>query len=230
MENMTENMNQQQPLDESKLSSRQRAVLDAIRDLKGQSGMPPTIREIALRVGLSSVSSAKYQIDQLKNMGFLEQIDNVSRGISVSGDAERLKNAQESGLVENPIHFGDFVQVPLVGQIAAGTPITADQNIDEFFALPQKLIGKGKVFLLKVKGDSMIDAAICNGDYVAVREQQTADNGDIVAALLNDEATVKSFKQSDGHTWLIPRNSTMEPILGDHASVMGKVVAVFRSL
>jgi len=216
-------------LDEAKLSARQRAVLEAIRDLKGQSGMPPTIREIALRVGLSSVSSAKYQIDQLKNMGFLEQIDNVSRGISVSGDVDRLKQSQD-GEVESPYHFGDFVQVPLVGQIAAGTPITADQNIDEFFALPQKLIGKGKVFLLKVKGDSMIDAAICNGDYVAVREQQSADNGDIVAALLNDEATVKSFKQSEGHTWLIPRNSTMEPILGDHASIMGKVVAVFRSL
>ena len=217
-------------LDVSKLSARQRAVLEAIRDLKAQKGMPPTIREIALKVGLSSVSSAKYQIDQLKNLGFLEQIDNVSRGISVSEEADKLQAAQESGLVENPIHFGDFVRVPLVGQIAAGTPITADQNIDEFFALPQKLIGKGKVFLLKVKGDSMIDAAICNGDYVAVREQQSADNGDIVAALLNDEATVKSFKQSEGHTWLIPRNSTMEPILGDHASIMGKVVAVFRPL
>jgi len=117
-----------------------------------------------------------------------------------------------------------------VGQIAAGTPITAEQNIDDWFTLPQRLVGKGNVFLLKVKGDSMIDAAICSGDYVAVREQQSADNGDIVAALLNEEATVKSFKQSEGHTWLIPRNSTMEPILGDHASIMGKVVAVLRSL
>lgn len=212
---------------EQKLSSRQQAVLDAIRAIKQRTGMPPTLREIAEEVGLSSVSSAKYQIDQLKNMGYLAQVENVSRGVSLATSGA---NDALVGQTSNVIPMGDFVQVPLVGQIAAGTPITAEQNIDDWFTLPQRLVGKGNVFLLKVKGDSMIDAAICSGDYVAVREQQSADNGDIVAALLNEEATVKTFKQSDGHTWLIPRNSTMEPILGDHASIMGKVVAVLRSL
>ena len=215
-------------MSEQKLSGRQQAVLNAIRNIKERTGMPPTLREIAEEVGLSSVSSAKYQIDQLKNMGFLAQVENVSRGVSLSPDTSIDGN--QSAPASNVIPMGDFVQVPLVGQIAAGTPITAEQNIDDWFTLPQRLVGKGNVFLLKVKGDSMIDAAICSGDYVAVREQQSADNGDIVAALLNDEATVKSFKQSEGHTWLIPRNSTMEPILGDHASIMGKVVAVLRSL
>jgi len=213
---------------EQKLSGRQQAVLNAIRNIKARTGMPPTLREIAEEVGLSSVSSAKYQIDQLKNMGFLAQVENVSRGVSLSSNAS--DSAEQPPAGTNVIPLGDFVQVPLVGQIAAGTPITAEQNIDDWFTLPQRLVGKGNVFLLKVKGDSMIDAAICSGDYVAVREQQSADNGDIVAALLNEEATVKSFKQSEGHTWLIPRNSTMEPILGDHASIMGKVVAVLRSL
>jgi repressor LexA len=120
--------------------------------------------------------------------------------------------------------------VPMVGRIAAGGPITAEQNIEEIFPLPRQLVGKGDLFLLKVVGESMIDAAICDGDWVVVRQQQTAENGDIVAALLEDEATVKTFKQRDGHTWLLPRNSSFEPILGDRAVVLGKVVAVLRSI
>jgi repressor LexA len=120
--------------------------------------------------------------------------------------------------------------IPMVGRIAAGGPITAEQNIEEIFPLPRQLVGKGDLFLLKVVGESMIDAAICDGDWVVVRQQQTAENGDIVAALLEEEATVKTFKQRDGHTWLLPRNSSFEPILGDHAVILGKVVAVLRSI
>jgi repressor LexA len=118
----------------------------------------------------------------------------------------------------------------MVGRIAAGIPITADQNVEEIFPLPRQLVGKGDLFLLKVVGESMIDAAICDGDWVVVRSQQTAENGDIVAAMLEEEATVKTFKQRDGHTWLLPRNSEFEPILGDHAVILGKVVAVLRSI
>jgi len=180
-------------------------------------------------VGLKSVASAKYQIDQLKNMGYLAQIDNVSRGISLADSGERQQAMQEAEANSNVV-TGAFRRVPLVGQIAAGIPITAEQNVDEWLTLPESLIGKGDVFLLKVKGESMIDAAICDGDYVAIRQQQNADNGDIVAAELDGEATVKVFKQRDGHTWLLPQNSAFEPILGDHAKVMGKVTAVFRSL
>ena len=216
-------------MDDNQLSARQRQVLDAIRDLRSQTDMPPTLREIAEAVGLKSVASAKYQIDQLKNMGFLAQIDNVSRGISLADSGERQQAMQEAEASSNVIS-GSFRRVPLVGQIAAGIPITADQNVEEWLTLPESLIGKGDVFLLKVKGESMIDAAICDGDYVAIRQQQSADNGDIVAAELDGEATVKVFKQRDGHTWLLPQNSAFEPILGDHAKVMGKVTAVFRSL
>ena len=120
--------------------------------------------------------------------------------------------------------------IPFVCQIAAGTPITAEQNVEDVFSLPRKLVGQGDLFLLKVKGDSMLDAAICDGDWVVVRQQQSADNGDIVAAMLEEEATVKTFKQNDGHTWLLPRNSAYEPILGDHAVILGKVVAVLRTV
>jgi repressor LexA len=120
--------------------------------------------------------------------------------------------------------------VPLVGRIAAGIPITADQQVDEVFPLPRQLVGKGDLFMLKVVGDSMIEAAICDGDWVVVRQQKDAENGDIVAAMLDDEATVKVFRQRDGHTWLLPRNSNFEPILGDFAVILGKVVAVLRSV
>ena len=120
--------------------------------------------------------------------------------------------------------------VPLVGHIAAGGPITAEQSVEDVLALPRQLVGHGELFMLRVKGDSMIDAAICDGDWVVVRRQSAADNGDIVAALLDDEATVKTFRQRDGHTWLLPQNTRYEPILGDHATVMGKVVSVLRSL
>jgi repressor LexA len=120
--------------------------------------------------------------------------------------------------------------VPMVGQIAAGIPITADQNVEEMFPLPRTLVGSGELFMLKVKGDSMIDAAICDGDWVVIRTQKTAENGDIVAAEIDGEATVKTFKQRDGKVWLLPRNSAFEPIDGTHASIMGIVVSVLRKL
>ncbi|GAA1353549.1 transcriptional repressor LexA [Falsarthrobacter nasiphocae] len=122
------------------------------------------------------------------------------------------------------------VGVPLVGRIAAGGPILAEQDIEDIVTLPRSIVGQGELFMLKVRGDSMVDAAICDGDLIVVRRQNTAMNGDIVAALLNDEATVKTFRQRDGHTWLLPQNSQYEPILGDHAVIMGKVVSVLRAL
>jgi repressor LexA len=138
-----------------------------------------------------------------------------------SGSGENIDNAPQ---------VQDAAMVPLVGRIAAGIPITADQQVDEVFPLPRQLVGKGDLFMLKVVGDSMIDAAICDGDWVVVRQQKNADNGEIVAAMLDGEATVKVFRQRDGHTWLLPRNSAFEPILGDDAEVLGKVVAVLRSV
>ncbi|WP_425481933.1 transcriptional repressor LexA [Arthrobacter yangruifuii] len=124
----------------------------------------------------------------------------------------------------------DTAMVPLVGRIAAGGPILADQQVEEMVPLPRQLVGHGDLFMLRVAGDSMVDAAICDGDWVVVRRQPTAENGDIVAALLEDEATVKTFRQRNGHTWLLPQNTRYEPILGDEATIMGKVVSVMRSL
>ena len=124
----------------------------------------------------------------------------------------------------------DTAFVPLVGRIAAGGPILAEQVVEDVMPLPRQLVGQGDLFMLKVSGDSMVDAAICDGDLVVVRRQQSAQNGDIVAALLDDEATVKTFRQRDGHTWLLPQNTRYEPILGDHASIMGKVVSVLRAV
>ncbi|MFM5904753.1 MAG: transcriptional repressor LexA [Micrococcales bacterium] len=212
----SKNLGRQSASEEPKLSGKQQEVFAAIQRLRADSGMPPTIREIADAVGFKSVASAKYQIDQLKAKGVLDQIENVSRGISISGEEEPVRS----------------IAVPLVGQIAAGYGTTALEHVEDTFALPEQLVGRGQLFMLKVKGDSMIDAAICEGDFVVVRSQPTADNGDIVAALLpgDEEATVKVFKQRDGHTWLLPRNSNYEPILGDEAKVMGVVVTVLRKL
>ena len=120
--------------------------------------------------------------------------------------------------------------VPVVGQIAAGIPITADELVEDVFPLPKQIVGEGTLFLLKVVGDSMIDAAICDGDWVVVRQQPTADNGDIVAAMLDNEATVKTFKRKDGKVWLLPHNADFSPIDGDHATILGKVTAVLRRL
>ena len=126
--------------------------------------------------------------------------------------------------------LANSVEVPLVGRIAAGGPILAEQAIEDVFALPRDLVGTGELFMLKVVGDSMVDAAICDGDWVVVRQQSQCENGDIVAALLNDEATVKTFKRRDGHVWLMPHNPQYAPILGDEAVIMGKVVSVLRRL
>jgi len=210
-----------------KLTKRQQDVLEAFIKLQAANNRPPTFREIGEMVGLNSSSSVAYQIDQLKALGYFTQQDNVSRGISLS---ENGAVAAESQGVTNNVVTGNFKSYPLLGKIAAGVPLLATENIDDHITLPESLVGKGDIFLLKVKGESMIDAAIMDGDIIAVRQQATAENNDIVAALVDDSATVKVFKQTDGHTWLLPRNSAFEPILGDHAQIMGKVTAVLRSI
>lgn len=204
---------------EMKMSAKQKEILDFIVLSKKQRGYAPSMREIGETVGLASSASVSHQLSQLEKLGAISRDTNRPRTIDVLLDA-----AQDQGQPE------DMAMIPFVGQIAAGTPITAEQNVEDVFSLPRKLVGQGDLFLLRVKGDSMLDAAICDGDWVVVRQQQTADNGDIVAAMLEEEATVKTFKQKDGHTWLLPRNSAYEPILGDHAVVLGKVVAVMRAV
>ena len=216
------------------LTARQQKILDAIRTEIEQKGYPPSMRQIGDMVGLASLSSVTHQLGRLETMGYIRRDPKLPRASEVLDEnGVGIHGSASSSLPELPnfeVGDEDLVPVPLVGRIAAGGPITAEQSVEDVLALPRQLVGNGKLFMLKVKGDSMIDAAICDGDWVVVREQHTADNGDIVAALLDDEATVKVFRQVDGHTWLMPRNSNYEPIMGDRATVMGKVVSVLRSL
>ena len=216
------------------LTARQQKILDAIRTEIEQKGYPPSMRQIGDMVGLASLSSVTHQLGRLETMGYIRRDPKLPRAIEVLDEnGVGIHGSSSSSLPELPnfeVGDEDLVPVPLVGRIAAGGPITAEQSVEDVLALPRQLVGNGKLFMLKVKGDSMIDAAICDGDWVVVREQHTAYNGDIVAALLDDEATVKVFRQVDGHTWLMPRNSNYEPIMGDRATVMGKVVSVLRSL
>ena len=208
------------------LSDKQLAILEMIQRSVASRGYPPSMREIGDAVGLSSLSSVTHQLNQLELSGYLRRDPNRPRALEVLID---LPSSSGENTDSGP-QVQDAAMVPLVGRIAAGIPITADQQVDEVFPLPRQLVGKGDLFMLKVVGESMIDAAICDGDWVVVRQQKDASNGEIVAAMLDGEATVKVFRQRDGHTWLLPRNSAFEPILGDDAEVLGKVVAVLRSV
>lgn len=220
------------------ITPRQRQILEAIRDSVTQRGYPPSMREIGEAVGLMSSSSVKHQITALQAKGYLRQDPNRPRAIEVVLPEEvegTLASESASPIAPLPLPLAsasraDIVDVPLVGRIAAGGPILADQEVEDTFALPRQLTGDGELFLLRVSGDSMIDAAICDGDLVVVRQQADAVNGDIVAALLGDEATVKTFRKRDGQAWLMPHNPAYEPIDGTHAQIMGKVVSVMRKV
>ncbi len=223
------------PVDGDGLTTRQRLVLETIRDSVERRGYPPSMREIGESVGLSSPSSVAHQLVSLERKGFLRRDPNRPRAIEVMLPGEdrhtaedRLDGATGSG----EEGFGDArptpTYVPVLGRIAAGGPILAEQAVEEVFPLPRQLVGDGQLFLLKVVGDSMVDAAICDGDWVVVRQQPVADNGDIVAAMLDGEATVKTFKRRAGHVWLMPHNAAYSPIDGDAATVLGRVVAVLR--
>ncbi|MBM3690346.1 MAG: transcriptional repressor LexA [Actinobacteria bacterium] len=203
------------------LTARQRDILDVIRRTVDERGYPPSVREIGEAVGLMSPSSVAHQLGVLEKKGLLRRDPHRPRALVVADP--------EAG---DPTGSGDArpaaAYVPVLGRIAAGGPILAEEAVETVFPLPREIVGDGELFLLKVVGDSMVDAAICDGDYVVVRRQPTADNGEIVAALLDDEATVKTLQRRDGHTWLLPHNPAYSPIDGDHATILGRVVAVMR--
>jgi repressor LexA len=216
------------------LTPRQRLVLETIRSCVEQRGYPPSMREIGEAVGLTSPSSVKHQLTTLERKGFLRRDPNRPRAIEVvQPDDSRRTAAPEPAPVaataSDDAHPAPSY-VPVVGRIAAGGPILADQVVEDVFPLPRQLVGDGELFLLRVQGDSMVDAAICDGDWVVVRRQPVAENGEIVAAMIDGEATVKTLKRADGHVWLLPHNQAYEPILGDEAQVLGRVVSVLRSL
>jgi repressor LexA len=218
------------------LTWRQRKVLQVIRDSVQKRGYPPSMREIGEAVGLTSTSSVSYQLSTLQRKGYLHRDVGRPRTVEVrlpGHSTVRPEGREEEANTVASVPGMDIpsqetIYVPLVGRIAAGGPILAEQSVEDIFPLPRQLVGEGTLFLLKVAGDSMINAAIADGDWVVVRQQPVAENGDIVAAMLDGEATVKTFKRSDGHVWLIPHNPAYTPIFGDEATILGRVVAVLR--
>jgi repressor LexA len=219
-------------------------VLAHIKEAIEKRGYPPSMREIGEAVGLTSSSSVAHQLRVLEEKGFLKRDPNRPRALevflpevmaarrSMGTVAGSAPDAAESSYDETGI--GDAMPaatyVPMVGTIAAGGPILAEETLADVFPLPKQLVGEGTLFMLEVSGDSMVDAAICSGDYVVVRQEQTAENGDIVAALIDGEATVKTFQRKDGHVWLLPHNPSYDPIDGTHATILGKVTAVLRRI
>ncbi len=227
------------------LTWRQRKVLAVIRSSIDTRGYPPSLREIGNEVGLTSPSSVAHQLAALERKGYLRRDPNRPRALEVispeTAEGERgYRGGDPTQNTESPVPSQDTTgyldrrpepsYVPVLGHIAAGAPITAEEVIDEVFPLPRQVVGEGNLFLLKVKGDSMIDAAICPDDWVVVRQQPTAENGDVVAAMLDNEATVKTFKRTGRQIWLLPANEAYSPIDGNDATILGKVTAVIRRL
>ncbi len=209
------------PADASGLTPRQQRVLTVIRESLVARGYPPSMREIGEKVGLTSSSSVAHQLRTLEEKGYIKRDPNRPRALSVA----LAEDVDETGVNDaRPAP----AYVPVVGRIAAGGPILAEERIEEVFPLPKELVGDGTLFLLEVVGDSMIDAAICSGDYVVVRQQPTAENGEIVAALIDGEATVKTLQRKGSEVWLLPHNDAYEPIDGRNATILGKVTTVLR--
>ncbi len=223
------------PPDATGLTPRQQRVLAHIKEAIEKRGYPPSMREIGEAVGLTSSSSVAHQLKTLEEKGFLKRDPNRPRALEVflpevMKARRSISSADESTYDETGV--GDVrpaaSYVPMVGRIAAGGPILAEERVETVFPLPQELVGDGTLFMLEVSGDSMIDAAICSGDYVVIRQQPTAENGEIVAAMIDGEATVKTFQRKNGQVWLLPHNDAYEPIDGTHATILGKVTAVLR--
>ena len=211
------------PPDASGLTTRQRKVLEVIRSAVERRGYPPSVREIGEAVGLTSSSSVHHQLATLQKKGFLRRDPNRPRAVEVFAP-----HVEDEGAVNDARPAPAYV--PVVGRIAAGGPVLAEQAVEDVFPLPRELVGEGTLFLLRVVGDSMIDAAIADGDWVVVRQQPSADNGDIVAAMIDGEATVKTYRRREGQVWLLPQNPAYAPINGNDATVLGRVVTVLRKV
>lgn len=233
-------------LDLEKLSDRQRRILEVIRDAVILRGYPPSIREIGDAVGLNSTSSVAYQLKELEKKGYLRRDPHKPRAVDVRDLQEKLgdgdvkpgpkqKSKAKSDMSAVPEGLSAPTYVPVVGQIAAGNPILAEQHIEEHMALPTELVGSGELYLLRIVGESMVDAGIFDGDWVVVKSQNTAEQGDFIAAMIEgdaeNEATVKEWRVDSAGTWLWPHNRDFEPIRVDgRVTVLGRVVSVLRSL
>ena len=222
------------------LTPRQRTILRFIHDWVQERGYSPSLREIGRAVGLTSTSSVEHQLSALESQGHLRREPGCPRTVAVRlpgvppvpakapGDAKTQEDAKTTAPAPRRTCAREATRVPMVGRIAAGSPLPADESPEEAFPLPLELVGEGDLFMLKVSGDSMIGAAIADGDWVVIRQQSDAESGEIVAAMIDGEATVKTLKRSGGHVWLMPHNSAYTPILGDTATILGRVVTVLR--
>ncbi len=208
------------PADDNGLTPRQLKILSVIKKAVEDQGYPPSMREIGQAAGLSSTASVTYQLQILEEKGWIRRDASRGRAIEIT-----LPGQDGEAAPQDKTRL-----IPLVGKIAAGNPILAEQIVEEVLPLPESIVGKGDLFLLQVKGDSMIDVAICDGDYVVIRSQKSAEKGEIVAAMIDGEATVKTWSKKDGHYWLLPANDDYAPIPAGDAQILGKVTAVLRSV
>ncbi|MEU4619531.1 transcriptional repressor LexA [Actinoplanes sp. NPDC023801] len=212
------------------LTARQLRILAVIEESVRSRGYPPTVREIGAAVGLVSPSSVSYQLGVLEKHGLLRRQPHNSRAVELRKPRSPADDAAARPPVAQTAASGRVITVPVLGAIAAGAPILAEEHIEDHLTVSAGMVGGGTLFALNVKGDSMVDAAICDGDVVVVRQQPVAETGEIVAAMIGDEATVKVFRRRDGHAELIPRNPAYRPIPADDAVILGKVVCVLRRL
>ncbi len=198
-----------------KISAKQREILEYIKQEILKKGYPPAVREICEAVDLKSTSSVHSHLETLEKNGYIRRDPTKPRAIEIMDDSFNLTRRE-------------MVNVPIVGKVAAGQPILAEENIESYFPIPAEFMPNKQTFMLKVKGESMINAGIYDGDHLLVQQQPDAVNGDIVVALIDDSATVKTFYKEDGHYRLQPENDTMDPIIVDDCSILGKVFGVFR--
>lgn len=211
-----------------KLTKRQQQILDYIRKCIEVKHYPPSVREIGQAIGLSSPSTVHAHLNALESKGYIKRDGAKSRSMVITGASEQPKAQFEPSPIQQQSNYS-LVELPLVGRVAAGTPILAEQNIEEQIPLPTSLFGDRNSFLLTVRGESMINAGIFDGDTLLVREQSTASNGDIVVAMIDDEATVKTYYKESDCIRLQPQNDAMEPIYTTQAQILGVVTGLFRS-
>ena len=202
-------------MEKGKISAKQQEILDFIKDKILEKGYPPTVREICETVHLKSTSSVHSHLETLEKNGYIRRDPTKPRTIEICDDSFNMIRTE-------------MVNIPVIGQVAAGTPILAEQNIESYFPIPAEMCPKGQMFILNVKGDSMINAGIFNGDRLFVEACDTARNGEQIVALIDDSATVKTFYKEKGHIRLQPENDTMDPIIVDNCEILGRVFGVLR--
>ena len=204
-------------MSQGKITDKQKEILEYIKEMILKKGYPPAVREICEAVHLKSTSSVHSHLESLEKNGYIRRDPTKPRTIEILDDDFALTRRE-------------VVNVPVIGTVAAGTPILAEQNIEDYLPIPAEMLPNKEVFMLKVTGNSMIEAGIYSGDKVIVAKQPDAENGDKVVALVDDSATVKTFYKENGHFRLQPENSTMDPIILDHVEILGKVIGLFRMM